>query len=91
MSIKELETQITELKQLTIMADELAAEITSMEDELKAEMTARDTEEIITATDKVRWKPVTSNRLDTTRFKTDHADLYAAYVKTTQSKRFSIA
>lgn len=90
MSTNELTTKIRELKELKAMAEELAAEITSIEDVIKAEMTARDTEEMLIDVFKVRWTKVTSNRFDTTAFKKTHGELYNQYVKTTESRRFSI-
>lgn len=91
MSTNELTSKVRELKELKAMAEEIAAEITSIEDELKAEMTARNTEEMIIDIFKVRWTRVTSNRFDTTSFKKTHSELYNQYVKTTESRRFSIA
>jgi len=91
MSVNELTSKVKELKELKLMAEELAAEITAIEDTLKAEMTAKETDEIITGEYKVRWTKVTSNRFDTTSFKKTHADLYSQYTKTTETRRFSIA
>lgn len=91
MSTNELTSKVRELKELKMMAEELAAEITAIEDTIKAEMTARETEELITGEYKIRWKKVVSNRFDTTAFKKTHADLYEQYTKTTESRRFSVA
>lgn len=91
MSTIELTSKVRELKELKMMAEELAAEITAIEDTIKAEMTARETEELITGEYKIRWKKVVSNRFDTTSFKKTHADLYEQYTKTTETRRFTIA
>lgn len=91
MSTIELTSKVKELKELKMMAEELAAEITAIEDTIKAEMTARETEELITGEYKIRWKKVISNRFDTTAFKKNHADLYEQYTKTTESRRFTVA
>lgn len=91
MSTIELTSKVRELKELKMMAEELAAEITAIEDSIKAEMTARETEELITGEYKIRWKKVVSNRFDTTTFKKNHADLYEQYTKTTESRRFTVA
>lgn len=64
MSTIELTSKVKELKELKMMAEELAAEITAIEDSIKAEMTARETEELITGEYKIRWKKVVSNRFD---------------------------
>lgn len=91
MSTNELTSKVRELKELKMMAEELAAEITAIEDTIKAEMTARETEELITGEYKIRWKKVISNRFDTTAFKKTHADLYEQYTKTTETRRFTVA
>lgn len=91
MSTIELTSKVRELKELKMMAEELAAEITAIEDTIKAEMTARETDELITGEYKIRWKKVVSNRFDTTSFKKTHADLYEQYTKTTETRRFTVA
>lgn len=90
MDKNELIRKVRELKELRQMADELSAEITSIEDEIKAEMTAQNTEEMIVDVFKVRWKTITSSRIDTTALKSELPDIAERYTKTTQSKRFSI-
>ncbi len=91
MSTIELTSKVRELKELKMMAEELAAEITAIEDIIKAEMTTRETDELITGEYKIRWKTVVSNRFDTTAFKETHADLYEQYTKTTETRRFTVA
>ncbi len=91
MSKNELQAKVKELKELKIMAQELAAEITGIEDELKAEMLARGTEELITGEYKLRYKLVESTRFDTTAFKKAHADLYGLFSKQTSTRRFTVA
>lgn len=91
MSTNELTSKVKELKELKMLAEELAAEITAIEDSIKVEMTARETEELITGEYKIRWKKVVSNRFDATTFKKSHADLYEQYTKTTETRRFTVA
>ncbi len=91
MNKEELAKKIHELKSLKIMADELAAEITTIEDEIKAEMTAQDTELLIVDCYKVTWKPVTSNRIDTTALKKELPQVAERYTKQTTSKRFTVS
>lgn len=91
MSVNELTSKVRELKELKLMAEELAAEISAIEDTIKAEMTTRETDEMTVDVFKIRWTKVTSNRFDTTAFKKTHTDLYNQYTKTTESRRFSIA
>ena len=89
MNIMEIKAKAAELKELKAMQEELAAEISAIEDEIKAAM--GDQEQIIAGGYKITWKVVTSSRFDSSRFKKDHADLAAQYIKTSTVKRFSIA
>lgn len=91
MTRNELNAKVKELRELKMMADELAAEITAIEDEIKAEMTARNTDELTTNEYRIKWATVTSTRFDSKAFKVEHADLYGQYTKTTQSRRFTVA
>ena len=91
MSKKDLASKVRELKELKQMAEELEAEITTIEDEIKAEMTAQNVEEMNVDVFKIRWTTVNSNRFDTKGFKTKYEDLYNQFLRTSASKRFSIA
>ena len=91
MSIQEIIEKATQIKELKLMAEELAAEISSLEDEIKADMNAKELEEMTAGAFKIRYKTVTSNRFDSTAFKKDHADVYAMDTKQTTSKRFTVA
>ena len=88
MSNPGMESQIKELLELRRMKEELEAEIQSAEDAIKAVM--GEEEILLAGAFKVTWTPYTTSRFDSTRFKKDHADLAAAYTKTTTSRRFSV-
>ena len=88
MSNPNLEPKIKELLELKRMKEELEQEISAAEDAIKAIM--GDEEILLAGAFKVTWTPYTSTRFDSTRFKKDHADLAAAYTKTTTSRRFSV-
>lgn len=53
--------------------------------------TARDVDTMTGPDWKVTWKSVNNTKLDSKAFKTDHADLYAAYSKTSTTRRFVLA
>ena len=91
MSATEMTAKIRELKELKVMADELAKEIAAIEDAIKAEMTERNTEEVLIDVYKVRWTKVISNRFDTTGFKKAMPQLYNQFAKPSETRRFSIA
>ena len=66
-------------------------EAEALRDAIKAEMYEMDTEELVTGTYIVRWTSVLSNRFDTTTFKKVMPDVYKAYTKQVESRRFTIA
>ena len=88
MSNPNLEPKIKELLELKRLKEELEAEISGMEDEIKAVM--GDEETLLAGAFKVSWTAYTSSRFDSMRFKKDHAELAAAYTKTTTTRRFSV-
>ena len=88
MSNPNLEPKVRELLELKRMKEQLEQEITAAEDEIKSIM--GDEETLFAGAFKVTWTPYTSSRFDSTRFKKDHAELAAAYTKTTTTRRFSV-
>ena len=88
MSDNSMEAKVKELMELKRMKEELDAEIAAAEDEIKARM--GDEETLLAGAFKVSWKAFTSSRFDSVRFKKEHAELAAAYTKTTTARRFSI-
>lgn len=91
MSMNELESKVSELRELRRMADELAAEIAATEDELKAYMTASGADELHGPSFKITWKPITSNRLDSKALKTAAPELWERFTKTITSRRFVLS
>lgn len=91
MSANEMASKVKELKELKLMAEELAADITAIEDSLKAEMTEKGVEEMTVDVFKIRWTKVSSTRFDSTTFKKAMPELYAQFTKQTESRRFTIA
>lgn len=88
--MKTFNQKVEELKQLKTMLAELQNEIATAEDEIKKEMTEQGKEEIITDTFIVRYKTVSSNRLDTMAIKKDLPKVAEKYTKQTTAKRFTI-
>ena len=88
MSNPNMESQIKELLELKRMREELDNEITQAEEAIKAVM--GDEETLLAGAFKVTWTPYTTSRFDSTSFKKDHAELAAAYTKTTTTRRFSV-
>ena len=91
MSMTELESKVSKLRELRRMADELAAKITATEDELKAYMAANDAEELHGPSFKITWKPITSSRLDSKALKAAAPELWEQFTKTITSRRFVLS
>lgn len=89
MSNPSMEERVKELQELKHMREELEAEINAIEDEIKQSMGEEET--LLAGAFKVIWKTVTSSRFDSTRFKKDHAELAAAYMKQTTVRRFTVS
>lgn len=90
MGTVELNKKVMELKELEQYEKEIQSEIESLKDEIKAEMDRRGEDEMVVGVFTVRWKTISSRRFDSKSFKADYKELYAAYQKTTESKRFTI-
>ena len=88
MSDHNMEPKVKELLELKRMKEALENEITALEDEIKNRM--GDEETLMAGAFKVTWTPYTTSRFDSARFKKDHAELAAAYTKTTTTRRFTV-
>lgn len=91
MSKNELVAKIEALNEWEAVIEEAKAEAEAIRDSIKAEMLERDTEELNAGKYIVRWTSVLSNRFDTTAFKKTYGDLYKAFTKQSESRRFTIS
>lgn len=91
MSRTELNAKIKELRELRRMADELAAEIETITDTVKQEMQVQDVDTLTGDDWRATWKTVQSSRFDSKEFKIAQPDLYGAFVRQVESRRFILA
>lgn len=91
MTLKEIETTATELKELERMQDELTAEIEAMRDAIKAGLTERNTDTLVAGAFKISWKTVVSSRFDSTAFKKAQPELAAQFTKESTARRFTVS
>lgn len=91
MSINELDMKVKELRELRRMAEELQAEIDAAQDAIKAHMDSQVVDTLAGADWKVTWKPVTSNRMDTTALKKALPEIAERFMKSVTSRRFCVA
>ena len=88
MSINELTANVSELRELRRMADEIQAEIDAIQDKIKAHMNAAGVDTLAGADYKITWKDVKSSRFDSKAFKAAHSELYSQYARETTTRRF---
>ena len=91
MSKNKLIEKIEALNEWEAVIEEAKAEAEAIRDSIKAEMLERDTEELNAGKYIIRWTSVLSNRFDTTAFKKVYGDLYKAFTKQVESRRFTIS
>lgn len=91
MSTNEMTSMVRELKELEALAAEAEAQIEAIKDALKTEMNEKNVEEMKIDVWTVRYKAVTSSRIDTAAFKKSMPDIAALYTRETVSRRFTIA
>lgn len=90
MSTVDMVSKIEQLKELEALVREAEKEVESLKDEIKAEMTKQNTEELEAGRYIVRWTNVITERFDSKALKNEMGELYNRFVKTTESRRFSI-
>ena len=83
--------RVRKLKELEAQQKKIEEQIEALKAEIKADMQRKDLEEQKAGDYMVRFTTVISNRVDGKAFKADHAKLYDQYMRTTESRRFSIA
>ena len=91
MSKNELIAKIEALNAWEALMEVAKAEADAIRDSIKQEMLDREVEELTAGAYIIRWTSVISNRFDTTGFKKVYGDLYKAFTKQTNSRRFSIS
>ena len=91
MSRNELVAKIESLNEWEAVIEEAKAEADAIRDSIKQEMLDRETEELTAGKYIVRWTSVLSNRFDTTAFKKVYSELYKAFTKQSESRRFTIS
>lgn len=75
-------------KEISELEKKLESEKKQIEQEIKIYM--EDAEKAESNRFSVTWKSIEANRFDSGRFKKEHPDIYAEYLKTSTSRRFSV-
>ena len=91
LSKKVLEEKVARLVELEAIIKEYEAEQKELEDGLKAEMERRKVEELSVGARMVRYTTYVQNRFDSSGFKKEHPNVYAAWQKQVTGHRFTVA
>lgn len=91
MSKKEMVRKIEELKNLEDLINRAKIQAESIKDEIKAEMIANDTEEMFVENYIVRFTSITTNKFDVSGFKKLYPSMWSEWIRTVNSRRFSIS
>ena len=91
MSVDTMNEKVHQLRELRRMQDELTAEIEAIQDTLKGHMDANGMDVLLGFDWRITWKPVTSNRLDSTALKKELPDIAARFMKQSTVRRFVLA
>ena len=91
MSRTERASKVKKLRELRRMADELEAEIEALQDAIKAQMTQEGVDALAGDDYRVTWKNVVSARFDSKAFKAVRPDLYARFIRQSETRRFVLA
>ena len=78
------------LVELRQQAAELADEIAAVEDDLKAVMRRQGLDKLQAGKHVARWNTVQCKRFDSTAFRTECPEVYAAYSRPTEYRRFTV-
>ena len=88
---RQIDNRCKKIMEIADQIKALEAAADSLKNEIKADMEASGLDEIATGKYTVRYKSVTSNRLDSTALKKALPDVYSMYTKSTTCKRFTVA
>ena len=87
---KEFTVKIRQIKELEQQKKQTEETISALKDEIKDYMDKNKTSELAVDVFTVHWSESTSERFDSKAFKKDNEELYAKYLKSSTTKRFSI-
>ena len=85
-----LESRISEYREMKRLAEEAQAVADAIADELKAAMIEAGESKMIVGQYKLSYTDVTRTDIDKKALQADYADIYAAYIKETSYKRFLV-
>lgn len=83
--------RVRKLKELEAQQKEIEQQIAELKKEIKSDMEKKNLEEQKAGDFIIRFTKVISSKFDSKTFKADHSKLYGQYMRTMESRRFSVA
>ncbi|MBR3108880.1 MAG: hypothetical protein IKH30_17105 [Clostridia bacterium] len=90
MSIMELDSRVTTLRELQSEIERMTAEVETIKDSIKAEMVNRGEDTLTGNGWKASWKVIESSRLDGKALKAAMPEIAARFTISTRTSRFTI-
>ena len=84
----QIDNRFAKRQALLAQIDALKAQVDAIDDEMKAECERLGVGRLYGNKARVRWDPIVKSAFNSAAFKKDHADLFAAYQKTQESRPF---
>lgn len=91
MSTIEITTKAREYRELQAMIRELEAEAEAVKAAITAELDALGVDTLQADIFTIKHTAYQSTRIDSSRLKAEHPDLYSEYSKTVEARRFQVA
>lgn len=89
--MEELTVTIARIRELEEQQATITAELDDLKGQVKDFMKENGVKSVNAGMYKVTYSEYTSNRFDSTKFKAEHPDTYAQYLKQTQATRLTIS
>lgn len=87
----DINSTMKKIAEYRMMIEEAETELGKLENKLKQYMLEMKVEELVGAEHKATYKPVKSNRFDSSLFKREHGDMYEAYKRESSAMRFTFS
>lgn len=91
MTERRIERRIAKIKEIEAQIAELEKEADAIRNEIKQDMEQKGVDEMATRNFVIRWKEVSTNRLDGKALKKALPEIYNQFLKPSTSRRFTIA
>ena len=91
MTISEMTTTAREYREIQAFIRELTEQADALKQKMIAEMDSRRVDKLSAGEYTISYIVYESNRLDSPKLKTEHADLYNAYCKSSTATRFQVS